>query len=199
MIKISKASLFGSLLIAALTIGWSCKKTPQPSPTPNPTTPADTITPVSPNDTIVPTPDDTITPILDDTLPPIPGRVAVFYIRHVDAYDSISNTWGGYMQIPTLDTIRYLANHPGCDTIFLKWYYPPAMCYGWTWHGFVVSRDSLEKRFQISPKVRGSKRPLGIFTKQILPDDITNVFVLGMRHCDSLWFANHDYRVEVRP
>ena len=199
MIKISKALLFGSLIIAASMIGWSCKKTPQPSPTPNPT-PADTITPISPTDTICPTPVDTITPISGDSLLPIPGGVAVFYIRYVDTgYDSISGLWGGYIQVPTLDTIRYLANHPGCDTIFIKWYYSPAMTHGWTWGGFIAPRDSLEKRFQISPKVRGSKKPLGIFTSQILPDDITNVFVLGMRHCDSLWFANHDYRVEVRP
>jgi hypothetical protein len=51
--------LLGLMLLAGPT---SCKKDPQPSPTPTPNTPTDTVTPANPGDTITPTPGDTIVP-----------------------------------------------------------------------------------------------------------------------------------------
>lgn len=71
--------LLGLMLLVGPT---SCKKDPQPSPTPTPNTPTDTITPVNPNDTITPvTPGDTITPVNpgDTITPPTGGKVVNFY------------------------------------------------------------------------------------------------------------------------
>ena len=178
---IELAILFFTVILLAWPI--SCKKDSQPTPNPSST---DTITPVSPTDTII--------PISSDTLPPIQGRVANFYYRNYSIHDSISGTWEVYIDVPTLDTIRYLANHPGCDTIYIKWM---EISNHWTWTSFIIPRDSLEKRFQISPKVCGSKNPFPIRTRQILPDDISYTLVVGMRRCDSLWYANHGYEVMI--
>ena len=71
--------LLGLMLLVGPT---SCKKDPQPSPTPTPNTPTDTITPVNPNDTITPvTPGDTITPVNpgDTITTPTGGKVVNFY------------------------------------------------------------------------------------------------------------------------
>ena len=150
------------------------------------------MTPI-PDDTITPVvPDDTITPAIYDT---VPDRKVTCYLRvgHYYDEDSVVQTYHTY---PSLDTIRYYANHPGCDTISILWQLHQS--YYWTWNSLTYVRDNLEVRFDISQKVWGSKRT-SIWTQQILPDDISNVFVLGMKRCDSLWFADHGFVVEVRP
>lgn len=153
--------LLGLMLLAGPT---SCKKDPQPSPTPTPT-PTDTITPVNPGDTITPVipgdtiPDvpggDTIVPPAPggDTLQPgtydtIPGRTVILRVDHP----------GGYgLRFPTMDTVRYYANHPGCDTIFIKWYVPPNYTVQWMPGEFHVVFDSLEQRFNLTDKCRGAR------------------------------------------
>lgn len=134
---------FGIML---LTWPISCKKTPEPTPTPGPT--PDTISPVVPGDTITPVnPGDTLDPISYDT---IPGR-------KVDLWVGIWMPESGHegIRYPTKDTIRFYANHPGCDTIFIKWYIPPNLTNSWTPGGFSVVRDTLKTRFAMSPKIYG--------------------------------------------
>ena len=162
----------------------SCKKDPQPNPTPN--VPNDTITPVIPGDTIVP-PIDTIQPGGDtivpggDTIvptPPTAGKVANFY------YD-------GGVKLPPLDSIRKYANDPEYDTIYIKW------CVGtdayWTPHTFIAVSDSLDKRFRISTKVYGA---WVVIPYQILPDaDSTNIGVKGMVQSNRDWYESKHYTV----
>lgn len=161
VLQCAAVALFGAMLFTGPT---SCNKDPQPTPV-GPT-PIDTITPVNPDDTIVPTPGgdtivpgpggDTIVPPTPggDTLQPgsydtIPGRRVVFNVTHA-GHD-------GIIYYPTMDTIRYYANHPGCDTIFIKWYIPPNYTVQWTPGVFHVAFDSLEQRFNLTDKCRGAR------------------------------------------
>lgn len=157
VLQCAAVALFGAMLFTGPT---SCNKDPQPTPvgptpidTITPIVPGDTITPVNPDDTIVPTPPtpgDTIQPENWDT---IPGR-------KVDLWVGIWMPESGNQGIryPTKDTIRFYANHPGCDTIFIKWYVPPNMTSGWTPDVFRFPRDSLKVRFAMSDKIFGEGR-----------------------------------------
>lgn len=173
----------------------SCKKDPQPNPTPN--VPTDTITPVNPNDTITPViPGDTIVPPIDtiqpggdtivpggDTIVPTPptgGKVVKFY------YD-------GGKKLPPLDSVRKYANDPECDTVYIKWVRAPNQSVYLTAPSFHTVHDSLGKRFAW-PKVYG----LGtIWAYQILPDADSTSIVKGMIQSDKDWFESKNYRVEV--
>ena len=199
-----KQKIFLSVAVASL-MAWliSCQKDPIPEPTPvNPDAPTDTITPVNPTDTITPvTPGDTIPDIPGDTiLPPVPpidtiqpdtivpgpggdtivpggGKVVKFYYQ------------GGENFTP-LDTIRRYANDPEYDSIYIMWI--KAANY-WTPVGFHSARDSLSKRFNISPKVYGG---MTIRPYQIVPDaDSTNIGVKGMIQSDRDWYESKYYIV----
>ena len=173
----------------------SCKKDPQPNPTPN--VPNDTITPVNPNDTITPViPGDTIVPPIDtiqpggdtivpggDTIVPTPptgGKVVNFY------YDCGEN-------FPPLDSIRRYADNPMYDSVYIVW----SICsdYGWTPIGFNYACKKLKERFDLSPKVFGKSF---ILPYQILPDaDSTNIGVKGMIQSNKDQYERWHY--EVRP
>ena len=182
--------LFGLMLLVGSA---SCNKDPQPTPEIITT---DTIPDIPGNDTILPPvpPIDTIQPDTlvpgpggdtivpgpgGDTLVPVPGgKVVNFY------YEG----WGRY---PSLDTIRRYADDPSYDSIYIKW------CADgqdhWTPIGFHAARDSLSKRFDVSPKVYGGwwVRPY-----QILPDaDSTNISVKGMIQRDRDWYESKHYIV----
>ena len=158
--------LIVTCIVAWISLATACKKNSIADITPsNPNVPTDTIPPVNPNDTITP-----------DTLLPAPGKVANFYYR-------------GGNDFPPLDSIRRYANDPEYDSVYIKWC-PTTQAY-WTPNSFHTARDSLRKRFNISPKVRGGwwVRP-----RQILPDcDSTNIGVMGMIRQDSTWYADRNY------
>lgn len=193
------------IFILALLIGLvgGCKKDPipEPNPTPTPDVPTDTIVPPIPGDTITPvTPGDTITPVVPgdtivptpptpggDTLQPgnydtIPGRKVVFAIVKPGNQSII---------YPSVDTILFYANHPGCDSILLRWAVPPNRTVSWTPDAFHSPRDSLRKRF-VSPKVFG-KGKINVnqnYGGASIPcADSLNISLLGMTECDSAIFA----------
>lgn len=199
----NKQKIFLPVAVASL-LGWlfsGCQKDPIPEPEPShPNVPTDTITPVTPGDTIPDIPGDTILPPVPpidtiqpggdtivpggDTIVPTPptgGKIANFY------YD-------GGVKLPPLDSIRKYANDPEYDTIYIKWTRAPDMSVYMTTHGFHTARDSLNKRFNISPKVYGRST---IWAYQILPDADTANIVMGMIQSDKDWFESNNYRVEV--
>jgi len=183
------------LFLTVMILVWptSCKKDPQPTPEPTTT---DTIPDVPGNDTILPPtpPIDTIQPSGDtivpgpggdtivpgpggDTIVPGGGKVVKFYYQ------------GGENFTP-LDTIRRYANDPEYDSIYIMWI--KAANY-WTPSSFHVAKDSLNKRFNISPKVYGG---MTIRPYQIVPDaDSLSHGVKGMARCDSVWYADRHYNV----
>lgn len=180
--------LFGLMLLVGSA---SCNKDPQPTPEiittdtiPDipgndtilpPVPPIDTIQP----DTIVPGPGgDTIVPGPGgDTITPVAGKVVNFYYEGGDFF-------------PPLDTIRHYADDSEYDSINIRWV---ADDFYWTPVGFHAARDSLSKRFNISPKVYGGWL---IMPYQILPDaDSTNISVKGMIRSDSAWYADKHYIV----
>ena len=192
-------------IIAWMALMVACKKDPIPGsePEPEPTSdtitpviPGDTITPITPNDTIVPTPGDTIVPTPPtpggDTLQPgnydtIPGRKVVF---------AIVKPGNQGIRYPTLDTIRYYANHPGCDSILLKWKVPPNLTSGWTPDAFHSPRDSLKIRFAVSDKIFGNGKinvNKNYGGASIPCADSLNISLLGMTECDSAIFAGWGY------
>lgn len=190
--------LLGLMLLAGPT---SCKKDPQPSPTPTPNTPTDTITPVTPGDTITPVnPGDTITPVIPgDTIPDVPGGDTI--VPPTPGGDTIPPAIGGNKEYlvdftpsaggpvyPSLDSIQRWAGI--YDTIYLK---VRATSGAWTPSGFHVVRDSLSPRFDVSPKVYGK----GWWkTYQILDDDqLGNISVMGMIRSDSAYFASKGYGI----
>lgn len=126
-----------------------------------------------------PTPTDTVSPVPGgDTITPTAGKIADFYYE-------------GGVNFPPLDSIRRYAFDPAYDSIYI--YVAVTGSLGWTPGGFHSARDSLRKRFDISPKVRGG---WGWMPHQILPDrDSTNIGVLGMIRSDSTWYVNHHYGV----
>ena len=148
--------------LMVLTGAISCHKDPQPTPNPithdtiPPVNPGDTITPVVPGDTIPDVPGgDTIVPPAPggDTLQPgtydtIPGRTVILRVDYPAEQG---------LRFPTMDTVRYYANHPGCDTIYIKWYVPPNRTVQWTPGVFHVAFDSLEQRFNLTDKCRGAR------------------------------------------
>lgn len=164
-------------MIAVMALAASCNKDPIPEPQPNPQ-PNDTI-PTVPNDTIVPINHDTITPPppSGDTILPQTGKIAEFYYE-------------GGVVFPSLDSIMYYADNPLYDSIKI---YARAPCQAWTPIGFHAARDSLSKRFDVSPKVRGG---WWWTPYQILPDiDSTNMHVKGMIRSDSAWYKQHHYDI----
>ena len=182
--------LLGLMLLAGPA---SCKKDPQPTPTPN--TPTDTITPINndtvpgiPNDTVVPNDTiqgDTIIPTPGDTIVPggdtvvIPGKVVNFYYR-------------GGEEFPSPDSIRYYAYNPEYDTVYIKWMVPNSD--RWTPVGFYgVWKDGLQPLFDISPKVYGG----GLMrVYQILPDcDSTAINKKGISDGVARWYGDHGYNV----
>lgn len=200
-IQCAAVFLLGLMLLAGPT---SCKKDPQPSPTPTPT-PTDTIPPVNPGDTITPVvPGDTIPDIPGDTiLPPTPpiDTIQPDTIVPGPGGDTIVPGPGGGKVVefgyqgggiyPPLDTIRRYANDPEYDSIYIKWVVSNAAY--WTPSGFHVARDSLSKRFNISPKVYGG---WWVVPYQIVPDaDSLSHGVKGMARCDSVWYADRHYNV----
>lgn len=177
------ALAFGMLIAFIVACGKDSVPEPAPSPEPTPTdtvphVPNDTIPPV-PNDTIVPTPGDTITPGPGgDTIQPTGGKVVYFYYE------------GGYA-FPQMDSIRHYAADPTYDTVYIRWC-PYGQDY-WTPIGFHIARDSLQKRFDLSPKVCGA---WWVIPYQILPDaDSTNIHTKGMIRSDSTQFANWHYTI----
>lgn len=183
-----KAIGLAAFFLAFMLIVWptSCKKDPQPTPEPTPTDTipdvpgGDTLVPGPGGDTIVPGPGgDTIVPGPGgDTIVPGGGKVVKF------AYQGASTV------LPPLDTIRRYANDPEYDSIYIMWIAPANY---WTPNSFCVARDSLAKRFNISPKVYGGRN---IRPYQILPDaDSTNIGVKGMIRSDSVWYADRHYNV----
>lgn len=167
----------------------SCNKDPQPTPvgptpidTITPVNPGDTITPVNPGDTITPTPGgDTIVPGPGgDTIVPGGGKVVKFFYRGGDEF-------------PLMDSVRRYANDPEYDSIYIKWMVPATGAAYWTPVGFHSARDSLSKRFNISPKIYGDGR---IRPYQIVPDaDSTNIGVKGMIQSDRDWYESKYYIV----
>ena len=152
-------------LMSLIALSMAChKNSVEPEPAPhNPDVPTDTITPVNPGDTVVPT---------------TGGKIANFYYR-------------GGSEFPLLDSIRYYANDPEYDSIYIKWH-PVAQNY-WSPRSFHIARDSLQKRFNISSKVRGG---WWVMPYQILPDcDSTNIGVKGLIRQDSVWYADRHYVV----
>ena len=160
-----KKQLLKWSVFTLMALATACNKdpVPEPRPTPQPT----------PNDTIQ---NDTITPPLGgDTI--LPGKIAEFYYE------------GGVI-FPPLDSIRYYADNPMYDSIKI---YARAPCQTWTPIGFHAARDSLKKRFDISPKVRGG---WWWVPYQILPDiDSANIHVMGMIKSDSAWYKQHHYDI----
>lgn len=187
--------LLGLMLLAGPT---SCKKDPQPSPTPTPNTPTDTITPVIPSDTITPViPGDTITPTPGDTIvptPPTPGDTLVpggDTITPVSGGKVVNFCYNGWEIFPPLDSIRRYANDPEYDTIYIIW--GVSDDFYWTPVGFNSARDSLRKRFDISSKVYGKSF---MMPYQILPDaDSTNIGVKGMIQNNRAWYESNHYMV----
>lgn len=183
--------LLGLMLLAGPT---SCKKEPQPSPTPTPT-PTDTITPVTPGDTIPDMPGDTILPPVPpidtiqpggDTIVPGPGGDTIV----PGGGKVVKFGYQGASTLPSLDTIRRYANDPEYDSIYIMWIAPANY---WTPIGFHSARDSLSKRFNISPKVYGG---MTIRPYQIVPDaDSTNIGVKGMIQSDRDWYESKYYIV----
>lgn len=175
-------------LLVLVVVASSCNKTPEPTPKPEPTptdtippvTPNDTITPVTPNDTIVPTPPtpgDTLVPG-GDTIIPVPGGGTKECIADIDS------EW----HLPPVDSVRSWADIYDTIIIFVR-----APDGAWTPGGFSAARDSLSRRFNISPKVRGG---WWWTPYQILPDaDSTNISVKGMIRRDSTQFANWGYGI----
>ena len=158
-IQCAAVFLLGLMLLTGTA---SCNKDPQPTPEPIPT---DTITPVIPGDTIPDVPgDDTIVPGPggDTIVPPTPGSDTL----QPGTYDTIPGRTvilrvdrpsGSGLRFPTMDTVRYYANHPGCDTIYIKWHVSPDVTVQWTPGVFHVAFDSLEQRFNLTDKCRGAR------------------------------------------
>ena len=174
-------------LLVLVVVASSCNKTPEPTPKPEPT-PTDTIPPVTPNDTITPTPGDTIVPTPGiDTIPPAPGGDTII---PVPGGKVVKFGYQGASTLPSLDTIRRYANDPEYDSIYIMWIAPASY---WTPNSFHVARDSLSKRFNISPKVYGG---MTIRPYQIVPDaDSTNIGVKGMIQIDRDWYESKYYIV----
>ena len=203
-----------AVMLALMLLVWptSCKKDPNPTPTPNiptdtitPDVPTDTIVPPIPGDTITPvTPGDTITPVVPgDTIvpnPPTPGDTI-----QPGNYDTIPGRKVEFLLVkpgnsgiryPTRDTILFYANHPGCDSILLKWKVPPNLTSGWTPDAFHSPRDSLKIRFAVSDKVFGNGKinvNKNYGGASIPCADSLNISVLGMTECDSAIFAGWGY------
>ena len=162
-----------------LTGPTSCNKDPQPTPN-NPDVPGDTILPPTPPiDTIQP---DTIVPDPGgDTITPEPGGTKEYIV------DLLPGS-GGWHCFPPVDSVRSWV--PCYDTIIL---FVRAPDNAWTPIGFHAARDSLSKRFNISPKVRGG---WWWTPYQILPDaDSINHGIKGMIRSDSTQFANWGYGI----
>ena len=189
-------------LSGLMALANACKKDPVPGDNTTLEPTLDTITPIVPGDTITPvdtivptppTPGDTIQPENWDT---IPGR-------KVDLWVGIWMPESGNQGIryPTKDTIRFYANHPGCDTIFIKWYVPPNMTSGWTPDVFRFPRDSLKVRFAMSDKIVGEGK---IYVNKnyggasIPCEDSLNISKLGMTECDSAIFAGWGFEPYVK-
>lgn len=182
-------------LAALLAFSVACKKTPTPTPEPTPNTPTDTINPIVPADTIAPFPGDTITPVIPtDTITPIPGDTIVptpDTITPVPGGQMVKFYYEGGVNFPPLDSVWRYALDPAYDSIYIM-VGLTSDAY-WTPGGFHAAKDSLSKRFNISPKVRGG----WWFTPyQILPDcDSINIGVRGMIRSDSTQFSNWHYGV----
>ena len=172
----------------------SCKKDPQPNPTPN--VPTDTITPVNPNDTVVPVnPNDTITPVIPtDTITPTPGDTinptpwdTIVPVSGGGTKECIADVNNDGWHLPSVDSIEIWVDIYDTIIIFIR-----APDGAWTPGSYHAARDTLGKRF-ISPKVRGG---WGWTPYQILPDaDSTNISVKGMIRSDSTQFANWGYGI----
>lgn len=164
--------LLGLMLLAGPT---SCKKDPQPSPTPTPNTPMDTVTPANPGDTIIPTPGDTI----------VPGSDTVQY-----SGKTVKFIYSGGENFVPLDTIRkHLALG---DSVVLAWGVENS--YDWTPVGFCIASDSLRKRFNLCPQRIGGDGLMMVY--QILPDcDSMAINKKGVAQNVATWYSNKGYNV----
>lgn len=164
----------------------SCKKDPQPNPTPN--VPTDTITPVIPGDTILPPtpPIDTIQPGGDtivpgpggDTIVPGGGKVVKFYYE------------GGADLVP-FDTLQRYQDDPTYDTIYLA----IRLTCGdsWTPDSYTALCQNLRPRFARFSKLHGR---LGIRPYQILPNaDSMNMHVMGIAELHRDYLVSKGYYV----
>lgn len=175
--------------LIVLWLAWltACQKEPIPEPTPTPgSTPTDTVTPVIPSDTITPViPGDTITPTPCDTL--VPGGDTIIPVPGGGTKECIADIGNGW-HLPPVDSVQSWAGLYDTIIIFIR-----APDGAWTPIGFHAARDSLSKRFIISPKIRGG---WGWTPYQILPDsDSTNISIKGMIRSDSTQFANWGYGI----
>ena len=190
--------------LMVLTGTFSCHKDPQPAPNPIPT---DTITPVTPGDTL---PDDNDTIVQSDTLQPgndtvvpghgddtlqpgtydpIPGRTVILRVDHPAGYG---------LRFPSMDTVRYYANHPGCDTIFIKWYVPLNYTVQWTPGVFHVAFDSLERYYNETDKCYGARDIVDseMYGGASIPDEeLLTHSKYGMTISDSIRCTNWGYNI----
>ncbi|MBQ6027869.1 MAG: hypothetical protein IJL21_04955 [Alphaproteobacteria bacterium] len=136
-----------------------------PSPEPTPNHPTDTITPAVPQDTIVPT-----------------REIVIPWCW------SASNGLA-----PNMDTIRFYAIDPTVKSIFI--HLIPGHETTWEPIRYNRAHDSLQLRINIdTSKVHGrGDVKVGRDGAHISPDTLTTKF--GMWEPDSLWFANHGWRV----
>ena len=202
-----KQKIFLPVAVASL-IAWlvSCQKEPIPEPEPvNPDVPTDTITPVTPGDTIPDMPGDTILPPVPpidtiqpggDTIVPGPGGDTIVpgpggdTIVPVPGGKVVRFYYQGGNNFPIMDSVQYYANNPEYDSVYIRWIAPANY---WTPNSFHVARDSLSKRFNISPKIYGDGR---IRPYQVVPDaDSTNIGVKGMIQSDRDWYESKYYIV----
>ena len=203
-----KQKIFLPVALVSL-LGWlvsGCQKDPIPEPEPvNPNVPTDTITPVTPGDTIPDIPGDTILPpvppidtIQPDTIVPGPGGDTIVPGPGGDTIvpgggKVVKFFYRGGDEFPLMDSVRRYANDPEYDSIYIKWMVPATGAAYWTPVGFHSARDSLSKRFNISPKIYGDGR---IRPYQIVPDaDSTNIGVKGMIQSDRDWYESKYYIV----
>ena len=113
--------------------------------------------------------------------------------------DTIHWVWNGFMGLaPSIDSVAYYTNDPTVRYIYID-LVEPAGLGGSTRPPayFHMARDTLQTRIDINPsKVRGcGVVKVGRDGAHIQPDD-TLTPKRGMWEPDSLWFAQHGWRVE---
>ena len=165
------------LFLTLMVLAWptSCQKEPKPTPTPEPI-PTDTITPINPNDTIVPTPNDTI--VQGDTIIPNGGKVVYFYYE------------GGAELVP-FDTLQRYQNDPAYDTIYLA--IRLACGDAWTPDTYTALCQNLRPRFSRFSKLHGY---WGIRPHEILPnEDSMNMQKMGIAELHRDYLVSKGYYV----
>lgn len=107
---------------------------------------------------------------------------------------TINMTWHDIFQgLVNRDTISYYAKQPDVKTVTLQLEEKPTDSY--EPRHYRRARDTLQTRFDISDKVKGSGT---IFVSRLngaqLPD--INDYHCGMAEVDSIWYAMHGFKIE---